>query len=169
MNIKLLAATTALIGAGFGMVQPAQATTVSKSLFLDPSSSCQLSTPTTDTKVRPKATGYRNEGANAFVICGTGLFANSFPTGMQLQFISFDGQDHNVSCTAVSRDSGGLANITYSTKTLNVISGSLNSISWSGVDFGGAFSGYANSATCTLPGGVAITGTRITFPDEIGT
>ncbi|MFO1473032.1 MAG: hypothetical protein U1F20_00190 [Lysobacterales bacterium] len=40
-----------------------------------PADSCQLlSIPTTDTGVRPKATGFRNEGTtDQFVICGYGI------------------------------------------------------------------------------------------------
>ena len=166
MNVMLrVALATGLV---LGMVQPAQAVTVSKSLFVDPSTSCQLSIPTTNTGVRPRATGYRNEGANAFVICGTSMFAWNSPTSIQLQFIAFDGVSHDISCTAVTRDSGGACLGVYSTKALNVVSGTTNSIVWSGADFGGGFEGFANSVTCTLPGGVAITGTRITFPDEVG-
>jgi hypothetical protein len=31
------------------------------------------------------------------------------------------------------------------------------------------FTGFANSVTCVLPPGVAITGLRLNFDDEIGT
>ena len=167
MNTRILAAATAILGISLG--HSAQAGTVSKSLFTDPSSSCQLSIPTTDTAVRPKATGYRNEGTkSAFVICGTSMFTTGGvqATGLTLQMTSFDGATHDVSCPAVSRDSSGAAPV-YSTKSASFGTGGV--IGWAGSDFGGTFQGFANSVTCTLPGGVAITGVRITFPDEIGT
>src|ERR1041384_3895416 len=106
MNTRILVAATALIGAGLGMSQSAQAVTISKPMLVDPSMACQLSLPTTDTAVRPRATGFRNEGANSFIICGTAYFSNSvnIATELRLQMIAFDGATHdNVSCTAVNR------------------------------------------------------------------
>lgn len=168
MNIKLLAAATALISATVGMTPSAHAATTSKTLFLDPSTSCQLSVPTTDTAVRPKATGYRNEGTkSAFVICGTGQLLSGFDgaTSLQIQMISFDGANHNVSCTAVNRQTSGVLPI-YSTKVAAVDTFGTATV-WLAADVG--FTGFASSVTCTLPGGVAISGVRLTFPDEIGT
>ena len=169
MTIKTLAIAAVCIGAAMGTAEPARAVTISKSMFIDPSAACQLSVPTIDTAVRPKATGFRNEGiASAFTICGTSMFSigGVLPTTMNIQLSVFDGASHSVSCTAVSRDSTGSGPV-YSTKS--AISSSTISLSWTGADFGAGFAGFANSVTCTLPGGVAITGVRITFPDEIGT
>jgi len=166
MNTKMLAAATALIGATLGMAQPALAVTDSKTLFLDPSTACQLSIPTTDTAVRPKATGYRNEGANAFVICGTGQLAGGgAPTSMSIQMLAFDGASHDVSCTAVNRQSSGSGPV-YSTK-VGTVDGSGGIIEWLPADVN-SFGGFASSMTCILPSGVSITGTRLVFPVEIG-
>src|SRR5690242_8566521 len=78
MNIKMFAVATALIGAGLGMTQPAQAVTQSVFAYTNPGGACQLSIPTTNTGVRPKATGFRNEGTvNNFVICGYTKISNS--------------------------------------------------------------------------------------------
>lgn len=166
VNTKILAAAAALIGAGVVMSQPAQAVTISKALFSDPSTACQLSIPTTDTAVRPKATGFRNEGSNAFVICGTSMFSNGgVPTSLLIQLTAFDGLSHSVSCTAVSRDSSGVGAV-FSVKSTDVASAT--SISWSAADFGGTFVGFANSVTCTLPSGAAITGIRLGFADDVG-
>ena len=50
---------------------PAAAVTKTQNFFENPASACQLSMPTIDTVVTPRANGYRNPGTkSAFVICG---------------------------------------------------------------------------------------------------
>jgi hypothetical protein len=168
MNIRTLAAAIAVIGATLAMAQPARALTISKPMMIDPSMACQLSIPTTDTAVRPRATGYRNEGTNAFVICGTAYFSDSvnIATSLQLKMKAFDGATNdNVSCTAVNRQSGG-GGEAYSTKKLSVGAGG-TTFSWAPEDVND-FTGYMNSVTCVLPAGVAITAIILRFPDEVG-
>ena len=162
-----VAVSVAIVATGLAISQPAAAATANKNLFLDPAASCQLSIPTTDTAVRPRATGFRNEGAtNAFVICGIGDLGIS--TGneqtIMIQFVSFDSASHTFNCTAVNRQSSGSGPI-YSTKPVTV--NSFASLSFDGVDLG-SFSGFANSITCILPPGVGITGLRMNFNDEVG-
>jgi hypothetical protein len=170
MNTKMLTAATALIGATLGMNQPAQAVTISKSMFIDPSTACQLSLPTFDTMVRPRATGYRNEGtAGTFVICGTAYFSafSGTATSLQVQMTAFDGVAHaNVSCTAVTRQSTGGAE-TFNTRIAASVPTTGTSISWEPGDLDN-FSGFANSVTCNIPAGVAITGVRMVYPDDVG-
>lgn len=169
MNIKLIAAATALIGATLGMTPSAQAVTISKPMIVDPSMACQLSLPTIDTAVRPRATGYRNEGASGtFVICGTAYFSNSvnIATSLQLQMTSFDGATHTgVSCTAVNRQSAGGGEV-FSTKMADVGPGGA-SFSWAPADLN-TFTGFLNSVTCNMPQGTSITAVRLVFPDDVG-
>lgn len=156
----------AILGIAASMGPPAKAGFVSKEMYFEPSMSCQLSIPTIDTAVRPKATGFRNEGANAFVICGTGAYANgSAATELELQLAAFDGVTHGgVSCTGVNRQSNGSLPV-YSTKQADVTPSGV-SITWGAADIN--FGGFASSVTCNLPSGVSITGVRLTYLDEIG-
>ncbi len=168
MNAKYLAVATAFLGTALGMVQPAQAVTISKNMFIDPSTACQLSLPTIDTAVRPRATGFRNEGTTGtFIICGTAYFAvgSATATLLQVQLTAFDGITRNVSCTAVTRQSTGDSPF-FSTK-VGSISSMGGSISWASADLDN-FSGFANSVTCNVPSGVAITGVRLVYPDDVG-
>ena len=169
MNAKHLAAASAFLGMAMGMAQPAQAVTISKPMLIDPAMACQLSLPTIDTAVRPRATGYRNEGAaGTFVICGTAYFSNSvnIATNLLLQMTAFDGATHaSVSCTAVNRQSSG-SDAVFSTKLLDV-GASGASFSWVPADLNN-FNGFVNSVTCNVPPGVAITAVRLVFPDDVG-
>lgn len=167
MTIKTLAIAAVFIGAAMG-TGTVEAVTVSKPMLIDPAMACQLSLPTIDTAVRPRATGYRNEGANAFVICGTAYFSNSvnIATELRLQMIAFDGATHdNVSCTAVNRQSAGGGEV-FSAKLVSVGAGGAT-FSWAPADLNN-FNGFVNSVTCSLPTGVAITSIRLIFPDEVG-
>jgi hypothetical protein len=168
MNLAKAAVSVAVAAAGLAMSQPAAAATVNKNVFLDPSASCQLSIPTTDTSVRPRATGFRNEGStNAFVICGLGDIGAG--TGneqwLQIQFLSFDGAPHTFNCTAVNRQSSGDGPV-YNTKPVTA-TGAATSLFFDGAELN-HFAGFANSITCILPPGVAITGLRMNFNDDVG-
>ena len=160
---------TAILGIATGMAQPAQAVEINKTMFVDPASACQSSIPTIDTNVRPKATGYRNEGAtNAFVICGTTFFEDFGYDVDSLTFRldAFDGATHdNVSCTAVNRSSAGV-NAVYSTK-LTSVGPSGATINWLPADLGG-FDGFATSVTCNLPPGVMVTGLLEVIDADVG-
>lgn len=72
----------ATVAAGLMVSPSASAVDASRSFWDQGGAACQLSKPTIDTVVRPRATGMRNEGTvNAFVICqyasGSGLFTNA--------------------------------------------------------------------------------------------
>ena len=63
------------VGAGvalaFGLSGTAHAVTQTRVTQIPAGAACQLSVPTIDTAVRPRATGFRNEGTtSAFTICG---------------------------------------------------------------------------------------------------
>jgi len=137
---------------------------------------CTLSIPTTDTKVRPKATGFRNEGtSSAFVICAfdsnpaQGYYdavETSFdPVLAGLTFASLDAQPHAFACTGVNSFPGGAtaAPMQYVQKTVVIDPASdpypYVEVDWTKADFGGAehipTSGVF-SVTCLLPPQVSI-------------
>jgi hypothetical protein len=141
----------------------AAAATLTKTYEFSASDACQLSVPTTDTKVRPRANGYRNEGTtNQFVICGMGGYENDTVMSTTLLATSVDGQAHSMTCTGVT-GLAGLAGPYYSAKTVDVPASGLGMQSWAAADFGGTegevIAGGLNlSVTCTLPPNVALQG-----------
>ena len=154
-------AGTALLGSLFAL--PAQAVTKTKYYEYSPADACQLSVPTTDTKVRPRANGYRNEGTTSqFVICGMGGYENNSVMYAALLASSMDGVAHSMSCTGFT----GLAGFDgphYSTKTLSVPASGYVVQKWGAEDFGGTagqviYAGINLSVTCTLPPNVALQG-----------
>jgi hypothetical protein len=126
-----------------------------------PGSACQLSIPTTNTGVRPKATGFRNESATTgnFVICPlvSPMSTNSDVfTFASIVLLSLDNQPHDVTCTAVAN----AISATYSSRTI-AVNPSGGSYAWSASDFAGAFGdpitgSQEMSITCLLPPQTAI-------------
>ena len=163
MNTMNLAGLFA-VGAGLLLWQePAHAVIDNYDHFSNPARACQLSIPTTDTKVRPKASGYRNEGTtNQFVICGLDNldFVSQSVLVLGIGLASMDGVAHDVSCTAVTGLTGYAA-LQYSTKTINVPASAFVQTTWDAASFGGAGpridASINPSITCTLPPNVAIT------------
>ena len=142
---------------------PATAATQAKTYEFPAADACQLSVPTTDTKVRPRANGYRNEGTtNQFVICGMGGYENGTVMSTTLLATSVDGLAHSMTCTGVT----GLAGFDgpyYSAKTVTVPASGVGMQSWAAADFGGTegevIAGGLNlSVTCALPPNVALQG-----------
>ena len=160
MRATSIAIASVLLGATLAPM-PASAGYVAKTLTRDASNACTLSIPTTDTGVRPKATGFRNEGnKSAFVICSVDVdTSGNDTTFIGLTLASFDGASHGVNCTAVARYSDTLANIQYLTlpPLTTAADGSFTNLS----TLGAPPSVYdhqrpALSVTCTLPPGAAI-------------
>lgn len=165
-------AMSVLVAAWLAM--PAQAATQARAVTTPAARLCTLSIPTTDTKVRPKATGFRNEGkTNAFVICTfdsapgqTNVYSvdkDFDPSTVRLYFTSIDGQAHSFDCTAVNSWGSvayGTGPMQYITKTADVDADaeSLNGLIWGSIDYGTARipTSGAFSVTCLLPPGVAI-------------
>jgi hypothetical protein len=141
----------------------AVAATQAKAYEFPAADACQLSIPTTDTRVRPRANGYRNEGTgNQFVICGMGGYENDTVMSTTLMATSVDGLAHAMSCTGVTGLSG-FDGPHYSTKTVAVPASGVGTQSWAAEDFGGTegavIAGGLNlSVTCTLPPNVALQG-----------
>ena len=176
-----IATASALLAAALAS-QPADAATRSYPTQSNPADACQLSIPTTDTKVRPKATGYRNEGTtNQFVICGFGS-TSWRPGGKGIRYAlinpySLDGQPHSITCTFVAVKSSWAIpvpeNLAYFTKTYdNVGTSGFDTLGISAVDFGGAYGDpFYNgglSVTCILPPQVAIIAMNSTQLIDVG-
>jgi hypothetical protein len=165
------------LAAGLAPSLPAAAVTQSRNQIQIGANACMLSIPTTDTKVRPKATGFRNEGAtNAFVICAFDTPPGGYSglTDYSRIFIvlkSLDGASHDVTCTGVnSAADGGLVGFSaqqYVAKTVAVNdTGEAGTfgvpVYWYPEDFGAApdttipYSGGLFSITCKLPPQVSV-------------
>jgi len=171
MRLNLIALAIA-VSAGCLLSNPASAGIVTKTQTQNAASACALSIPTTDTKVRPKATGFRNEGTtNQFVICGFDI--DSTDPGfhsIQLSFASIDGAAHNVSCTAAARFNSSTS-AQYLTKNVAVPAGDTATfqISDQDPDYDEAVYNlypWGQSVTCTLTPGTAITSLQSTHDDE---
>ena len=153
-----------------GSLLPASAATNTETISENAAQACQLSIPTIDTQVSPRATGFRNDGtAGVFVICGTSLptddslFASA---AMWLQ--SSAPQSVNVNCTFVS---GSGSTFLYKTKSVPIpAGGSPERIYVTGGDYGGSVItyGYNVTITCTLPPGVAILRTESVYDLGVG-
>jgi hypothetical protein len=152
------------LAVGLAATPVATAATQTKYYEFSAADACQLSVPTTDTKVRPRANGYRNEGTgNQFVICGMGGYEKNTVMYMALLYTSMDGQPHSMSCTGVTGLTGSGIEPIYSTKTVNIAASGFSFASWGAEDFGGSEgspidSGMNLSVTCTLPPNVALQG-----------
>ena len=167
MRTILFAIASALLAALCSTA--AIAATTTKFTSYNPASACTLSIPTTDTGVRPKASGFRNEGTvNNFVICSFAAEGRSgeltpYLDGMFLTFIPDRDDNAAVSfnCTAMDRT---YIKVTgdYSTKTVTIPAwaGGINTnLEFSPQDFPTShLTGGTTSITCLLPPGVAVVG-----------
>ena len=165
--------TIAIVTLGMIFGLPADAVTQSRTMRYQGGTACQLSIPTIDTSVRPRATGFRNEGTtSAFVICGLPSPDGDF-TGVFMVVQTLDGADHVVTCTGVN----GLGSMAPLYATRSVSTGTNNNsihLQWAASDFGGQVgenfpeNGFF-SATCTLPAQVAITAVYAYYDEDVGT
>lgn len=166
-------------GIGFGLAlfagamafAPATAAMKTQTAAFNSALACQLSLPTIDTKVAPRATGFRNDGTSGtFVICGVALPTDdSFLTGGSLRFRSFDSVSHAFDCTAVTGQPG---QTTYKTKTIALPANATATLAFTTSDYGAGLTdlpnGFSLSITCSLPPHVAITMLQATYPQGIG-
>jgi hypothetical protein len=172
-DLRLPTALAGLVAAcGLANIPEASASTIF-SLLHAPGSACQLSIPTTDTGVRPKATGFRNESATTsnFVICPLispmGTSSDVF-TSVNISLLSLDNQPHDVACTAVAN----AISAAYSPKTI-AVAPTGGSYTWSAADFGGTIGNpivgsQEMSITCLLPPQTAIRFLGGYYNHEIG-
>ena len=172
---------------GLVMSQPAAAVTQSRFQVQTGANACTLSVPTTDTKIRPRATGFRNEGTtNAFVICTFNPPGGATSLDTNLSYVNFilksmDGADHEVTCTGVNSianlvDLGGTPQ-QFISKTVTVNDtgpyGTLGTnILWEPADFGAVdsipSSGGAFSVTCILPPQVSVSFMSAPSEEDVG-
>lgn len=153
-----------LSGASIATAATSQASSVSAG------SACQLSIPTTDTGVRPKASGFRNESATTsnFVICP--IVSAVTPDGgktfivLMVALQSIDSVARDVTCTAVvGADGIGSTPLSYSSKTGRVGASGDMVFYWRPAEFGQPDNGdlpiggsALSSITCNLPPRMAI-------------
>ena len=125
---------------------------------------CQMSLPSVENKILPRATGYRNDGTTSvFVICGFpsaegGKDTASYRT---LFLTTTDGQPHSVTCTAVNGRFPGDPLSVYATKVTSVThttDGAGDVVEFHPVDFGSTDTVLraSFSITCNLPPNVAV-------------
>jgi len=186
MNPLRLAAAAGLVSL---LVVTFSAQSVNKQRLLTVTAAhlCTLSVPTTDTKVRPKATGFRNEGTtNAYVICsfdsGPSQDDLGFPPTsndpyeVQIWVSTIDGKPHTFTCTGANSWPGyGVAYMEYVPKTITIDPASpylTSGAVWQPQDFfwgdvtipaSGAF-----SITCLLPPGAAIVLGGMRVEEDVG-
>ena len=151
----LPAATMALASA---VAMPAPATVLYESTLSSAAANCQLSIPTIDTVVAPRANGYRNPGTQgAFVICGINSPVDAEFKTVYIVLLSLDGQSHAMSCTGVNGIPGVSAQA-YLTRNFTVPAGGY-ALSFAAGDYGGVTTIPASRAftiTCGLPPQTAI-------------
>lgn len=178
-------ASTSAFCLGLAIAASADCAVAYKHSTQNPAAACALSASNSDTKVRAKAAGFRNEGTtNAFVICGfdntalvvewpyfglSGLPYVGF-VKLEVDFSAFDGKTHDFSCTGAARYSPQ-SPLLYLTKQVSV-DGDGGSVVFDVGDVGAG--GYdlrsaSQSITCVLPPGVAILSVASDYGDVDGT
>jgi hypothetical protein len=148
-----------------------------------PGANCQLSIPTTNTGVRPKAPGFRNESTSTsnFVICtleAPTTRSSDFDPFWFGQIIvrSLDGLAHSVSCTGVTGQGiSPLFPLKYSTKTIAIPADAsmAGSEIWQSADFGQSTGNLIDGSawftiTCNLPPQTEINYLQESYNIEIG-
>jgi len=154
-NALLPAAMMALASV---IATPASATVLQESTLSSGAATCQLSIPTIDTVVAPRANGYRNPGSKgAFVICGIESPTHAEFKTVGIVLLSLDGQPHAMSCTGVNGIPGLVAQA-YLTRDFTVPAGGY-ALSFVAGDYGGSTTipnSQAFTITCNLPPQTAI-------------
>ena len=148
----------------------ASGATIQKFANRSPAGACMLSIPTTNTAVRPKASGFRNEGGvSNFVICNFDIDTDiaSF-TSLVMYFASIDGAAHTFDCTGMDRLATQVTG-DYSTKSVSLTAGGITSLTFSPSAFPGtSLGGWNASVTCNLPPGASIISVGGHHADNVG-
>ena len=177
MNLQPAVLAAAILTAGMTMAPAAQAVTQNRFQESPAGSSCQLSVPTTASVVRPRATGFRNEGTTGqFVICQMDSSTGALNAALMLAQ-SLDGTVKNITCTAADgynfSNGGGPVTIQYSTQTAatNSTGGFYAQFLWDASNFGGTagadFTGIF-SVTCLLPPQSELKFSEIGYNEDVG-
>jgi hypothetical protein len=180
----------AILGAAICLAPsfPASAVTQDRFQIRTGADMCQLSVPTIDTKVRPRAIGFGNEGTtNAFVICTFDSPPGGYSTTNNFKYAgivlkSMDGADHAVTCTGVNSvadgEGAGVSAPQFVSKTVTVNdsgpSGALGvPVNWEPEDFGSTGtipdSSGLFSITCILPPQVSVKYGGAQSAEDVGT
>lgn len=167
-NITRAGMAVSILGLAAAATGPASAATANVSTW-GPSQDCSLSIPTTNTGVRPRGSGFRNEGTvNNFVICPANpAGAAGTATSISLYARSFDGADHTFDCTFTNAVDAPV----FSTKSVTVTAGGgTSATTWTPADVGqvDAFNNFISAVTCILPPGASIQATYFAYPVNIG-
>lgn len=167
---------------------PAGAVTQTRKISTTGARLCTPSIPDPNTKARPRATGFRNEGTtNVFVICGfdsnpgqSQVLVTESPDDpilIALIFSSFDGQPHSFPCTGVNSWLGGgeAAPMQYVQKMVFIDPPSdpfvYAEADWYPQDFGASNhipTSGTFSVTCLLPPGVSILFGGLKGTEDVG-
>lgn len=171
MRTSFLAAAAILLLAAGVSAEANAATYISKFLNRNPANACALSVPTTDTGVRPRATGFRNEGAvSNFVICSFDLISSDFEVGfdgIEVNLASIDGKTHSVSCTGVDREAATFQ-ADYATRTVDIPANGVGELQFSPFDFPHLhLQAWNASVTCNLPPGTSVLTVRGQYGDQV--
>jgi hypothetical protein len=159
------------LSCGFAMPATVHAALKSQLADYNAAMACQLSLPTIDTKVAPRATGFRNDGTSGtFVICGLSLPSDdAFVNTGTVYVHSFDGVSRTFNCTGVGGQPG---DIHYAVKAVTVPANASTFLQFAPADFGFGGSslpgGYSVSITCSLPPHVAITLLEAAYQQDVG-
>ena len=176
MNLQPAVLASAILAAGMTMAPAAHAVTQSRFTNQPGGPSCQLSVPTTASAVRPRASGYRNEGTtSAFVICQTDS-STGFLTDTYAILQSLDSTAKNITCTGTAGFNflAAGSDIAYSPQTVatNSSAGTYGLYHWDATSFGGAVGsnipGGGFSVTCNLPPQSEITFLEIAYNEDVG-
>lgn len=151
--------------------KPVLALTYGAQIVTNAGQACQLSKPTIDTVVAPRANGFRNDGSgNVFVICGYTNPLGVDPTIITMFFTTADGQAHDVDCTAVKGVAGYEA-LSYLTRQVSIPASGYVYLHFDPADFGGTSTipnAFNFSVTCNLPSHAAITVVQASYNYDIG-
>jgi hypothetical protein len=164
-------AVTAMAIVLAGISEPASALVHNAQVVTNAGQACQLSKPTIDTLVSPRANGFRNDGSsNVFVLCGYANPMGFDPMLITLFLTSADGKSHDLDCTA-TKGIAGYEALAYLTKPVSIPATGYGYLQFNPADFGGT-STIPNalnfSVTCNLPPHAAITVVQAAYAYEIG-
>jgi hypothetical protein len=175
MKITSILISSAILAAGITATPVAQAVTKSRSSLAAGGPACQLSLPTTDTTVRARASGFRNEGTTSAVVICEFLAPDGDMTGAIMYVTPIDGVGRSVTCSGVNGYNlgPGYSTIQYSTKSMlsNAVSGVAGVFQWTGADFGGVDGDELTgifSVTCTLPAKTQINMIATSYSEDVG-
>jgi len=164
--------TTALIAMVIGLTTAgaAQAIDIINITSANAVSYCQAALPVFDVQLRKRPLAVVNEGdASAFVTCAFTRHGNSDSILTLLMFAQNTGANsQDLTCTLVAGVAGAADNQLV-VKTVTLPPGQPRQISWTGGDFsGGVVPDTQYSMSCSLPPGIGLNDSYLSFFEDIG-